>query len=113
MNARGLADELANGACGERVAVIGCGWEGRRASEDESAAVVILHHLREKGTELDERAERVVGSYLARSKKPLRRNNAARRLSLLGYERDIDFCRTEDALPVVPRLEGDAFVGRQ
>jgi phosphosulfolactate phosphohydrolase-like enzyme len=54
-----------------------------------------------------------VGSYLAHSKKPLRRNNAARRLSLLGYERDIDFCLTEDAVPVVPRLEGDAFVGRQ
>jgi phosphosulfolactate phosphohydrolase-like enzyme len=41
------ADELATGAYGERVAVIGCGWEGRRASEDESVAGAILYRLRE------------------------------------------------------------------
>ena len=113
VNALAVADELVGGSYGDRVAVIGCGWEGHRASEDESAAGAILHHLREKGTELDERAERVMGLYLTRSKKSLRRNSAARRLAQLGYERDLDFCLSEDAVPVVPRLEGAAFVGRQ
>ena len=113
VNARAVADELASGACGARVAVIGCGWEGRRASEDESAAGAILHHLQEKGIELDERAERVVDLYLTRPKKSLRRNSAARRLVLLGYEEDLDFCLAENTVPVVPRLEGDAFVGRR
>jgi len=47
VNARIVADELAIGAYGERVAVVGCGWEGRRASEDESAAGAVLYCLRE------------------------------------------------------------------
>ncbi len=112
VNAHAVADELASGVHDvERVAVIGCGWEGRRASEDESAAGAILHRLRERGFELDGRADRVVGMYLERSGKSLRRNSAARRLALLGYESDLDFCLAENTVPVVPRLEGDAFVG--
>ena len=109
VNARAVADELANGDFGDRVTVIGCGWEGRRASEDEHAAGAILHRFAEKGVELDERAERVVELYLGRSERSLRRNSAARRLASLGYERDVDFCLTEDAVPVVPRLQGDGF----
>ncbi len=106
VNAHAVADELATGAYGERVAVIGCGWEGRRASEDESAAGAILYRLRE-------RARRVVDLYLARPEESLRRNSAARRLARLGYERDLDFCLAENTVPVVPRLEGGAFVGRR
>jgi 2-phosphosulfolactate phosphatase len=113
VNARAVADELATGAWGARLAVIGCGWEGRRASEDESAAGAILHRLRERGAGLDERAERVLGLYLTRPEKSLRRNSAARRLASLGYGRDLDFCLAENTVPVVPLLEGDAFVGRR
>jgi 2-phosphosulfolactate phosphatase len=113
VNARAVADELATGAWGARLAVIGCGWEGRRASEDESAAGAILHRLREKGAGLDERAERVLGLYLTRPEKSLRRNSAARRLVSLGYGRDLDFWLAENTMPVVPLLEGDAFVGRR
>jgi len=110
VNAHAVADELASSTYNvERVAVIGCGWEGRRASEDEAAA--ILHRLRERGFELDGRADRVVGLYLERSGRSLRRNSAARRLVLLGYESDLDFCLAENTVPVVPQLEGDAFVG--
>ena len=110
VNAHAVADELATGAWGTRIAVIGCGWEGRRSGEDESAAGAIPHRLRERGAGLDERAQRVVGLYLARPEKSLRRNSAARRLARLGYERDIDFCLAENTVPVVPRVEGDAFV---
>ena len=114
VNAHAVADELASawGTWVERVAVIGCGWRGRRSGEDESAAGAILYRLRERGAGLDERAERVVGLYLARPEKSLRRNSAARRLARLGYGRDLDFCLAENTVPVVPRLEGDAFVGR-
>ena len=62
-------DELAVGAYGERVAVIGCGWEGGRASEDESAAGVIPCRLRQRGVGLDERARRVVELYLRAPKR--------------------------------------------
>jgi 2-phosphosulfolactate phosphatase len=113
VNARAVADDLVSGAYGERVAVIGCGWEGRRSSEDESAAGAILYRLEKKGFKLDERAERVARLYLGRSEKSLRRNSAARRLMRLGYERDLDFCLAEDTVPVVPHLQGDAFVGRR
>ncbi len=92
--------------------VIGCGWEGRRASEDESATGAILHRLREKGAELDGRAERVVELYLTCPEETLRRNTAARRLRRLGYEKDLDFCLAEDTVPVVPRLKGGAFAGQ-
>jgi 2-phosphosulfolactate phosphatase len=113
VNARVVAEDLMSGDYGARVAVIGCGWEGRRASEDESAAGAILRRLRDKGAELDERARRIVNLYLARPEKSLRRNNAALRLKRLNYEKDLDFCLTEDTVPVVPRLVGEAFVGRR
>ncbi|MBA3473197.1 MAG: 2-phosphosulfolactate phosphatase [Rubrobacter sp.] len=113
VNAHAVADELATGAYGERIAVVGCGWEGRRASEDESAAGAVLYRLRERGVGLDERARRVVDLYLARPEESLRRNTAARRLARLGYERDLDFCLAENTVPVVPRFEGGAFVGRR
>lgn len=106
VNAHAVAEYLAAGAHVERVAVIGCGWEGHRASEDESAAGAILRRLLDKGAELDERAERIVGLYLTRPEKALRQNSAARRLIRLGYERDLDFCLAEDTVPVVPRLVG-------
>jgi 2-phosphosulfolactate phosphatase len=112
VNAGILAEELAGGVHdGAEVVIIGCGWEGRRASEDEAAAGAILHRLRSRGAELDGRARRVVEGYLSRSAMALRNNSAARRLKRLGYEEDIEFCLAEDAVPVVPRLVGDAFVG--
>ena len=47
VNAGILAEELVGGAHdGAEVVVVGCGWEGRRASEDEAAAGAILHRLR-------------------------------------------------------------------
>jgi 2-phosphosulfolactate phosphatase len=112
VNAGILSEELAGGAHDSaEVVVVGCGWEGRRASEDEAAAGAILHRLRSRGAELDGRARRVVEGYLSRSAMALRTNSAARRLRRLGYEEDIEFCLAEDAVPVVPRLVGDAFVG--
>ena len=111
VNAGALANELATGYHGSQVAVVGCGWEGRRASEDEAAAGAILHRLEGKGAELDGRARRVVGGYLTRPANLLRNNSAARRLKRLEYERDLDFCLTEDTVPVVPRLVDGAFVG--
>jgi 2-phosphosulfolactate phosphatase len=112
VNASALADELASGTCGPRVVVVGCGWEGRRASEDEAAAGAILYRLRERGAQLDERAGRVVEAYLSRPARLLRSNAAAKRLERLGYERDLDLCLAEDTVPVVPRLVNGAFVGR-
>lgn len=109
VNAHAVAEELATGKYGDHVAVIGCGWEGRRSSEDESAAGAILHRLGELGAELDERARRVVGLYLSRSKEILRSNSAARRLVRLGYQKDLDLCLAENTVPVVPCLSGRAF----
>ena len=112
VNAGALAESLASGVHGaERVVVVGCGWEGRRASEDEAAAGAILERLRALGAELDGRARRVVEAYLSRPTAALKTNSAARRLRRLGYERDLDFCLAEDSLPVVPRLVGGTFVG--
>ena len=112
VNAGILAEELAGGTHDSaEVVVVGCGWEGRRASEDEAAAGAILHRLRSRGAELDGRARRVVEGYLSTSAMALRNNSAARRLKRLGYEEDIEFCLAEDAVPVVPRLVDDAFVG--
>ena len=54
-----------------------------------------------------------MGLYCTRPESLLRRNSAARRLTLLGYERDLDLCLTERTVLVVPRLEGDAFTGRK
>jgi 2-phosphosulfolactate phosphatase len=110
VSAHAVADELATGTWGMRVAVIGCGREGRRSGEDEYAAGAILHLLREKGARLDEQTERVVGLYLARPQKSLLRNSAARRLIRLGYEKDLDFCPAENAVPVIPFLKGGAFI---
>ena len=110
VNASALADELAAGGYSSLV-VVGCGWEGRRASEDEAAAGAILQRLACRGAELDERARRVVEAYSSRPAGRLRDNSAARRLKRLGYERDLDFCLAEDAVPVVPRLVNGAFVG--
>ena len=91
--------------------VVGCGWEGHRASEDEAAAGAILDRLRARGAELDGRARRVVDGYLSRPAAALKANSAARRLKRLGYDRDLEFCLAEDTVPVVPRLAGGTFVG--
>jgi 2-phosphosulfolactate phosphatase len=111
VNAGILAEELVGGAHDGVEVVVGCGWDGRRASEDEAAAGAILHRLRSRGAELDGRARHVVEGYLSRSVRALRNNSAARRLKRLGYEGDIEFCLAEDTVPVVPRLVGDAFIG--
>ncbi len=110
VNASALAEYLSGGAYDE-VVVVGCGWEGRRASEDEAASGAILHRLHSRGARLDERARRVAEVYLSRSAKTLRSNSAAQRLKRLGYERDLEFCLAEDTVPVVPRLVDGAFVG--
>jgi 2-phosphosulfolactate phosphatase len=113
VNAGILAEELAGESTYDtELVVVGCGWEGRRASEDEVAAGAILHRLRSRGAELDGRARRVVEGYLSRPVGALRNNSAARRLKRLGYEGDIELCLAEDTIPVIPRLVGDAFVGR-
>jgi 2-phosphosulfolactate phosphatase len=112
VNSGSLAEALGAGVYGPRVVVVGCGWEGRRASEDEAAAGAILRCLQERGAELDARARRVVGIYLSRPAQRLRNNSAARRLKRLGYERDLDLCLAEDTVPVVPLLHDGAFVGR-
>jgi 2-phosphosulfolactate phosphatase len=112
VNAESLAHYLSDATHDDaEVAVIGCGWEGRRASEDEAAAGAILHRLESRGAELDERASRLVERYLSRSTSMLTDNSAARRLKRLGYGQDLAFCLAEDTVPVVPRLVGGAFVG--
>jgi 2-phosphosulfolactate phosphatase len=118
VNAEHLAAELADGSYGDEIVAIGCGWEGHRFSEDEAAAGAILHHLRERGATLDERGAWAAGRYLERAagplrSSPLRANRAARRLIRLGYEPDLDFCLSEDTLPVAPLLTGGAFSGRE
>lgn len=112
VNASSLVEVLATGVYGQRLVVVGCGWEGRRASEDEAASGAILRRLHERGAELDARARRVVDLYLARPSQRLRNNSAARRLKRLGYERDLDFCLAEDTVSVVPFLHDGAFVRR-
>lgn len=109
VNATAIADELA-ASDDEEVVVVGCGWEGRRASEDEAAAGAILHRLRLRGAKLDERARRMSERYLNRTRNDLRDNSAARRLKRVGYEADLDFCLSEDTLDVVPRLLDGVFV---
>ena len=110
VNAHAIAQELSEAHSESEIVVVGCGWEGRRASEDEAAGGAILHHLKKLGAELDERAERVVERYLRRPKGSLKANSAARRLKRLGYEEDLDLCLSEDILPVAPRLEDGMFV---
>ena len=111
VNAGALADALDGGLSLDEVVVVGCGWEGRRASEDEAAAGAILRRLESKGAELDGRARRVVEGYLSRPAEALKRNSAARRLKRLGYGRDLGFCLEEDTVPVAPRLTDGAFGG--
>lgn len=110
VNAGAIAEELSRGDHGAGVVVVGCGWEGRRASEDEAAAGAILYRLRARGAKLDERARRAVDLYMNRSQRALRNNSAARRLKRVGYEADLDFCLAEDTLDVVPRLLDGVFV---
>jgi 2-phosphosulfolactate phosphatase len=111
VNAESLAEYLSDGTYDDaEIVLVGCGWEGRRASEDEVAAGAILHRLRSRGADLDERAARVVERYLMSAASALENNSAARRLKRLGYERDLDFCLAEDTVPVVPRLVGGAFI---
>ena len=111
VNAGAVAEELLNSATdGLRVVILGCGWRGRRASEDEAAAGEILGRLQQGGADLEERAERIVKEHRERPKKALLKNTAARRIKRLGYERDLDFCLTPDSVPVVPRLVDGAFV---
>lgn len=110
VNAGCLAAALAEESPDGEVFVVGCGWEGKRSSEDEAAAGAILCRLRERGAELDERALRAVGRYLAGPLERLRSNTAARRLLRLGYGKDLSFCLSEDTVPVVPRLQNGVFV---
>jgi 2-phosphosulfolactate phosphatase len=110
VNAGAVADRLASGDMGGQVVVVGCGWRGRRSSEDESAAGEILARLRERGAILDGRAEAVVEAHRERPERLLRTNAAARRLKRLGYGGDLDLCLALDAVPVVPLLVDGAFV---
>lgn len=112
VNTRAVAEALLRSAtANSRVVVVGCGWRGRRSSEDESAAGEILACLHKGGADLDERAARIVRDHHERPRKALLNNTAARRLKRLGYERDLEFCLTPDTVPVVPRLIEGAFVG--
>jgi 2-phosphosulfolactate phosphatase len=111
VNAGAVTEELLNSASADsRVVVVGCGWRGRRSSEDESAAGEILGRLQQGGADLESRAERIVEQHRERPKKALLTNTAARRIKRLGYESDLDFCLTPDTVPVVPRLVDGAFV---
>nr|WP_276129947.1 2-phosphosulfolactate phosphatase [Rubrobacter indicoceani] len=112
VNAHAVADAIVTGGDpGSRIAVIGCGWRGNRASEDESAAAEILARLREGGVHLEEPAERIIEAHLKRSGSSLRSNSAARRLKRLEYERDLDYCLALNKVPVVPRLIDGVFAG--
>ena len=111
VNAGAVAEALLNSATADsRVVVVGCGWRGRRSSEDESAAGEILGRLREGGADLDERAERILREHRERPKRALLTNTAARRLKRLSYERDLEFCLAPDTVPVAPYLVDGAFV---
>ncbi len=72
-----------------------------------------MYRLSQRDVGLDERARRVVDLYLVRPEKSLRWNSAARRLTRLGDERDLDYCLAENTVPVVPRLKSGAFMDRR
>ncbi len=111
VNAGAVAEEVLRSATADsRVVVVGCGWRGRRSSEDESAAGEILARLQQGGANLAERARRIVREHDERPRKALLTNTAARRLRRLGYERDLDFCLAPDTVPVVPLLADGVFV---
>jgi 2-phosphosulfolactate phosphatase len=109
VNASSIAAHLTESGFGE-VVVVGCGWRGHRASEDEAAAAAILERLRKLGAELDGRALRIMEESRRRPAKSLTENIAARRLKRLGYEDDLEFCLAEDTVPIVPVLADGAFV---
>lgn len=110
VNAGAVAEELLRSATADgRVVVVGCGWRGRRSSEDESAAGEILARLQRGGADLEERAGKIVREHSERPRKALLNNTAARRLKRLGYEKDLGFCLAPDTVPVVPRLVDGAF----
>lgn len=109
VNAGRLAARLHERFQDAEIVVVGCGWEGRRASEDESAAGAILHRLELLGSELDQRARAVTERYLRRTDSSLRTNSAARRLLRQGREDDVEFCLREDSISAAPRLVGGAF----
>jgi 2-phosphosulfolactate phosphatase len=111
VNATAVAEALLSGDYGAEVYVIGCGWEGRRASEDEAASAAVMECLADGGAEIDDRARSVVEVARRRDTGFLRRNSAARRLRRLGYDADLAFCLARDTVPVVPRLLDGAFVG--
>ncbi|CAN5817361.1 2-phosphosulfolactate phosphatase family protein [soil metagenome] len=110
VNAGAVARALLERSAGSEVVVVGCGWEGHRASEDEVAGGAILCHLQRGGANLDKRARRMVNRYLRMSRQTLKSNSAARRLKRLGHEEDLDYCLSEDVVPVVPTLRTGAFV---
>ncbi|CAN5195185.1 2-phosphosulfolactate phosphatase family protein [soil metagenome] len=109
VNAGCLAARLHERFQDAEVVVVGCGWEGRRASEDEAAAGAILHRLELLGSDLDQRARAVTERYLRRANSSLRTNSAARRLLRLGRGDDVELCLREDSIPASPRLLGEAF----
>lgn len=111
VNAGAVAEELLRSATADgRVVVVGCGWRGRRSSEDESASGEILARLQRGGADLEERAGKIVAEHAKRPRKALLDNTAARRLKRLGYEKDLGFCLAPDTVPVVPRLVDGTFV---
>lgn len=107
--AEDVCDRLKSGEASE-VVVVGCGWRGRRSSEDEAASAGILSRLEDFGVPLDGRAKRLVSEDEKRPPQSLRNNAAAQRLKRLGYGEDLEFCLREDTVPVVPVLAGGAFV---
>ncbi|WP_053057515.1 2-phosphosulfolactate phosphatase [Rubrobacter aplysinae] len=109
VNAGCLASEIHTRFPDSEIVVVGCGWEGRRASEDESAAGALIHRLGLLGAELDPRARRMEESYLRRPFSNLWKNSAARRLLRLGHEDDIELCLRQDSIPAAPRLLGGKF----
>lgn len=111
VNASAVAAELSD--VDTDVVVAGCGWRGRRASEDEAAAGAIISRLVERGAEPDGRARNAMSRYLEGDRESLKRNSAALRLKHLGYERDLEFCLSEDIVPVSPRLMDGAFAARR
>lgn len=108
VNASALARELLRSGL-EEVVVVGCGWEGKRALEDEMAAGAILHRLAGDGATLDQRGLAVVKMYRTRPKTDVLGGSAARRLKRLGHAADLAFCLEEDAVPVAPRLADGVF----